>query len=524
MKIRLLALFLILLLTLSGCVSPEPDEDYAVLYPDDIPGSAGADEEQTPVTDEITPRYTVDAALKDPAITEAQRELFFELVKEWRVDAMYEFTPEKPMELEWFKYYCAYFVTEEEKTFVDMGVNYTGAAIERIAKWFGTSYGLKADEPVFVKAGSLKDLPFAELIQYKEEKADGKTLVTARCILYSIPDYYYVDWDQVETMASYPAHKAMILAGKVTGYETYQIIDFSFYTEDGKTPTQFVSAMQYSPESIEAGYQTLPEFVPAEDTEPDALPKETVTLTETPALERLADGVFYYGIQSFYPALEGKKNIEFREILKADPLAMHQLSNQAKKDSENQLCEHSQFGVMGGYSLDWEGYRYAEYEIINISDTLHSFWLICPKKTNPEKLFESMILMNAPKDSTIVRSTNWLTPLADGVYYLRIQRFSPTIDGKQVDFKELLKTDPQAVEKLIVQAKADAKKKLCQKLPFYDGGTVEYRYEDYTIIKFYTHNSETEEPDDYLEALVIAPIGTDYDTAFDAVFRGAVPI
>ncbi len=223
-----------------------------------IPHSGEND--STGVLKETIPRYTVDENWKDSSITGAQREQFFELVKEWRVDAMYEFTPEKPMELELFKYYCAYFVTDEEKTYVDMGVTYPGSAIERIAKRFGVTYGLKDDESVFLKAGSLRDLPFAELIQYKEEQVDGKTLVTARCIDYDIPEYRYLDWDLVETTDNYASYKAMILAGDVTGYEYYTIFDFSFYTEDGKTPTQFVSYASYSPESIFDGSYPMPEF------------------------------------------------------------------------------------------------------------------------------------------------------------------------------------------------------------------------------------------------------------------------
>lgn len=206
------------------------------------------------------PTYKVDGIKKDPTITDAQREQFYELYRTWRVDAMTEFSPEKPMELELFKYYCAYFVTDEEKTYVDMGVNYTGAAVERIAKRFGTTYGLKEDEAVFVKSGSLLSIPFAEVIQYKKETVDGKTLVTARCIDYSFNDYQYSDQAHIEASETYSDRKEMVLKGNVTGYDYYVITDFSFYTEDGVTPTQFVSCMDYSPEALADGYQTLPEF------------------------------------------------------------------------------------------------------------------------------------------------------------------------------------------------------------------------------------------------------------------------
>lgn len=469
----------------------------------------------------VVPRYTVDQNIKDPTITAEQREQFFDLVQKWRVDAMSDFTPDQPMQLEFFKYYCAYFVTDEEKSYTDMGVHYTGAAVERIAKRFGTTYGLKDDEKVFLKAGSLRDLPLAELVQYKEEKVDGKTLVTARCVQYDFPEYRYVDWSDVPVMESYADHKRMILDGNITsGYETYFIYDFSFYTEDGKTPTQFVSYAGYSPESIEAGYQTLPEFSP-----PKEKPK-TITLAENKKLERIANGIFYYGIQSFYPTYENKTGLEFREIVKTDLLAPYYLLTQGKKDAEKGLCKAFESGVLGGYSFDLETCRYPDYEITKIDGHAGSFWLIAPPNTHADQLFEQMLLMNAHADDVVVPSVRWLVPLKDDVYFFRIQRFTPTIDGKPTDFKELIQNDPNAVEKLLNQAQKDAKKKLCIETWNYDGGTTWYLYEEYSIVKFHASVTDYENPNEvkYAEALVIGPRDMKYETVYDAVFKGSIPI
>ncbi len=470
---------------------------------------------------QVAPLYTVDKIKKDPAITKEQREQFFDFVREWRVDAMSDFTLEKLMPLEQFKYYCAYFVTEEEKTYVDMGVNYTGAAVERIAERFGTSYGLKADEPVFVKAGSLKDLPFAELIQYKEEKVNGKTLVTARCINYAIPAYYNMDWAHIQETDSYPTHRAMILDGKVEGYESYSVYDFSYYTVSGKYPAQFVSFTCYDAQSIADGSRPLPDFIPGEDAQ---IATETkVTFSDSPALERIGNGVFYHGIDSFYPAYIDKKDTEFRTTMKNTPAFAYKLLDQGKADAEKKLCEPIDMVVVGGIHLDWHSYRYPEYSVTVINGP-ETFIIIGKPNLVPDFLYEKMLLMNASKDSVIVRSINQKITITDDVYYFRIQRFSPTIDGKQVDFKELLKNDPQATEKLIKQADRDAKKGLCKKNACYDGGTVRYDYEKYTIFNFHAFNSKTEDPDDYLEGIVISLAGMSQQLVEDMVFHGVMMI
>ena len=251
-----LAILVVFVLLLNGCARMDSQEQ------EQSSVSAG-EQPQTPVEKDQTaledlPEPEPILAEKNSTITDEQRKLFFDLVKEYRVDAMPEFSLGEPIDLEWLKYYCAYFMEEDEKTYVSGGVNYSGAAVERIAKRFGMSYGLKDDDQVFVKASSLRDTPFAELIQYKEEMVEGKTLVTARCVNYHFSEYLYNDHPESEL--TYSKHRAMVISGKATGYSYYEIIDFSFYTVDGKTPTQFVSYKNYDTTALKVGIITLPDF------------------------------------------------------------------------------------------------------------------------------------------------------------------------------------------------------------------------------------------------------------------------
>ncbi|MBQ6824085.1 MAG: hypothetical protein IJP27_05495 [Clostridia bacterium] len=237
---RIVAFLLIVLVLLSGCARPDEKKKEENTVTPSAPTAPRSEYYNAGITDEL-------------------RRQFFDLVVEYRVDAMYEFSPEKPMELEWFKWYCAYFVAEEDKEYVSGGVNYRGKAVEEIAERFGMTYGLKDDDVVFVKASSLRDLPFAELIGYRRETVEGRTLVTARCVGYYFADYYYND--RVETELSYPARREAVIKGEKTDHDGNEIVfDFSFYTEDGVTPTQFVSFQDYPKWALDDGTLKLPEF------------------------------------------------------------------------------------------------------------------------------------------------------------------------------------------------------------------------------------------------------------------------
>ena len=250
---------LMLLLNISGCAKPNQPQQEAGAPQDQTISEQEDEILENPEDSEPHVDPKIDPQWKDLSITDEQRRWFFDLAKEYRIDAMYDFDAEHPMELDWFKYYCAYFISEEDTTYENGGkVIYKGKDVEEIAKRFGVTYGLADDEQVITKAGSLLDFPFVELIQYREEIVDGKTLITARCINYGFDRYIYDD--QVESRVTYPADRAMILKGEVKGFNSYWIIDVSFYTEDGKTPSQFVRCKDYPDYAIKDGSMVVPEF------------------------------------------------------------------------------------------------------------------------------------------------------------------------------------------------------------------------------------------------------------------------
>ncbi len=247
MKLRLLSLSIILLILLSACAQPKPQEAA------DIP-----DENQTETTEQK--EYRLKAEWKNSAITDAQRKEFYEWVINYRMDAVPEFKVGETIELDWMKYYCIYFIDENDREYVSGGTNFSGPAIEKIAnERFGMSYGLKEGEVVFMKAEGGRSEPMAELINYKTQTINGKTLATARYAEYQWNEY--ANYTYPDDNPNYPRHRAQIFKGTLTDYEWYSITDISYYTEsDGKTPAQFVSCMSYGYQSLEDGYQTLPDF------------------------------------------------------------------------------------------------------------------------------------------------------------------------------------------------------------------------------------------------------------------------
>ena len=59
-------------------------------------------------------------------------------------------------------------------------------------------------------------------------------------------------------------------------------------------------------------------------------------------------------------------------------------------------------------------------------------------------------------------------------------------DGKEYDFKQALENKIITVEDILEQGKLDAKYGICNEAHYKDGGSIEYQYINYTILKYYT--------------------------------------
>lgn len=85
-----------------------------------------------------------------------------------------------------------------------------------------------------------------------------------------------------------------------------------------------------------------------------------------------------------------------------------------------------------------------------------------------------------------------------------------TIDTDMVyEFETALEQKVVTVDNILEQAKVDSKYGICEEGMYSDGGTVEYRYENYIIIKYNTLDGNTD--------LVIAPQGENMRNRIDDI-------
>ena len=85
-----------------------------------------------------------------------------------------------------------------------------------------------------------------------------------------------------------------------------------------------------------------------------------------------------------------------------------------------------------------------------------------------------------------------------------------TIDTDMVyEFKTALEEKVVTVDNILEQAKIDSKYGICEEGMYSDGGTIEYKYENYIIIKYNTLDGNTD--------LVIAPRGEDMRNRIDDI-------
>ena len=271
---RITATLIIMLLLFCSCNKPvakqeEPEEnEYSggITFQEAMkegydPESAGDGlPDQMPEPEE----YTIP---KDSNITDDQRNAFFELVKEYRIDYLPYFKEgEKPTveDTIWlivvrFRDEC---VTKNDRLYIPKELaNRVGKA------YFNVDFELKED--LLVPTGEVNVHPMAELIGYEKETVDGKTIVTARFMKYyfesfsslQLPEDVLRNYGPIEEAAPdiqayyeetkknltiYEEWKNKIVTGQlktIKGIDFYQ--EVKYYTEDGITPTEFISRNEY---------------------------------------------------------------------------------------------------------------------------------------------------------------------------------------------------------------------------------------------------------------------------------------
>ena len=72
-----------------------------------------------------------------------------------------------------------------------------------------------------------------------------------------------------------------------------------------------------------------------------------------------------------------------------------------------------------------------------------------------------------------------------------------TIDNTEYSFVDALNEKIITGEDIINQAEMDTEKNICEKANYYDGGSIEYRYSEYTILKMNRNRLKFIDSDEY---------------------------
>ncbi len=202
---------------------------------------------------------------EDSAITPEQRAYFQEFCRRYKVSVMREFSKGEKLSLEYDLIYYILSMRKNEIQYSDEPpFNFLyGETVEEVAALFGWSYDLDPREKVTWDAGELPaEHALCELVAYREEEQDGKTLVTVKLKGHNgyfhgetpeTYDFNYVvgaeyspnqlaiyDVMKKENCTYYEAACKLVEQGNFPE-QAEEIYHLAYYKETEKTPLQFIS-------------------------------------------------------------------------------------------------------------------------------------------------------------------------------------------------------------------------------------------------------------------------------------------
>jgi len=186
-----------------------------------------------------TPQQPMQTLEKDASISALQREAFFEVFAKYKINAMPEFTQQSAPTLnDMARYIYHLYPNETSEKIVAADV------LNRDAKaLFGLEYDVSED---IAFDGSTSEYPFAELIGYK---TDGQ-VVTATAAVYYM--WNLVDRNcEAENPTDFAIAKGSVTSGHGNIVDITAIYTVTYLSDDGITPTRFLSLKKCLPPSEE---------------------------------------------------------------------------------------------------------------------------------------------------------------------------------------------------------------------------------------------------------------------------------
>ncbi len=171
---------------------------------------------------------------RDKSITNELREIYFDFVTDYRVDAIPEFSEGELPDVQKMKLYTAHYEPYlSEPDDIPVGSD----KIKQVAKdLFGIENITNDDTDYIVKLGDLNELPYSELIQFSKEDTDNGTIITATV---GIRRYY--DTYTIERYDDHRYLRKIIIEGNEWMPYFYRICKFKYIAkDDGVTPEKFI--------------------------------------------------------------------------------------------------------------------------------------------------------------------------------------------------------------------------------------------------------------------------------------------
>ncbi|MBQ6823128.1 MAG: hypothetical protein IJP27_00600 [Clostridia bacterium] len=237
-KCNLAALIILLLLPVSGCAKPA------------TPQSAGGEQATEPTVYQSS----------EQAISTEQRALYFDLARNYRFDHLPDFQEGDVLSADDLRWYaCAFAPDQVVQT--EKGSFVPTETYQKIAPLFGIQ---PPDRPIQLEIGSYGGFPFMELISFQKEKniitvelkkhyfyeLDSVARQETATFIYDPTLEYYPNTDsawnlmEAEKLTLFEAAKALVLRGQVPEQPS-TTKKITYETEDGITPTRFLSARTF---------------------------------------------------------------------------------------------------------------------------------------------------------------------------------------------------------------------------------------------------------------------------------------
>ncbi len=179
---------------------------------------------------------------KDHNIKMSKRCEIFDLVADYRIDAMPEFEEGEIPDIEDMKWYAVHLnvdkIDKENSTI-------SSKILKKVSKEiFSLEYDLNGQKELSIPAADINDFPLGEIIRYSYDEVK----VTATVAIYNLG--YVKEYNCRELYPlEYEYAKRTVTQGLENTEEITSIIEFSYTTKDGKTPDKFVSLKRYTKEN-----------------------------------------------------------------------------------------------------------------------------------------------------------------------------------------------------------------------------------------------------------------------------------